>query len=251
MGHGSKMWEIIYYILWGLLVILFILILVANELRFKNSKASKSDFTLPCCIENNINEKPTDPCVLPISKTNIETFNKKEILINTTEEKSQHIDRTLKVDKENFVQCGAKVTDSVKTYNLTKIVKTDSVKNIHAINELNQKALAADNENDFLELNYITKTLENKVPSYKDLLQREEWLNFREKILYRDHYECKYCNCRHDLQIHHKYYNQYPNHKKVLPWDYPENACITLCNHCHRKVHERKKIKVYYRKYDN
>ena len=31
--------------------------------------------------------------------------------------------------------------------------------------------------------------------------------------------------------------------------DYPDEAFITLCDECHKKVHSKKKIKVYYRQY--
>lgn len=37
--------------------------------------------------------------------------------------------------------------------------------------------------------------------------------------------------------------------KKCEPWDYPDEAFITLCDECHKKVHSKKKIKVYYRQY--
>ena len=33
------------------------------------------------------------------------------------------------------------------------------------------------------------------------------------------------------------------------PWDYPNNTLITLCDYCHRKAHNKYKIKTYYRKF--
>lgn len=84
---------------------------------------------------------------------------------------------------------------------------------------------------------------------YKDLLKREEWREKRAKILNRDNNKCVYCGEVHNLQVHHKYYCQYPNGYRVRPWNYPDDALITLCDKCHTKVHNKKKIKVYYRSY--
>ena len=72
----------------------------------------------------------------------------------------------------------------------------------------------------------------------------------RKSILKRDNYKCRYCSSTNNLCVHHKYYLQYPNHKKVKPWNYPDDALITLCNKCHYRVHKNKQIKVYYKKYD-
>lgn len=87
---------------------------------------------------------------------------------------------------------------------------------------------------------------------YSDLLHTAEWRNKRERILKRDNYRCVYCGRRHvKLHVHHKYYSAYPNGILVYPWNYPDDAFITLCAYCHQRVHVRKKIKVYYRRYTN
>lgn len=91
---------------------------------------------------------------------------------------------------------------------------------------------------------------EEKPKSYSDLLKEPEWQEKRQEILKRDNYKCCYCGSTDKLCVHHKYYLQYPNHEKVKPWNYPDDALITLCNKCHYKIHKRKPIKVYYRKYD-
>lgn len=86
--------------------------------------------------------------------------------------------------------------------------------------------------------------------TYSDLLHTTEWRNKREKILKRDNYRCVYCGRRHaKLHVHHKYYSAYPNGVLVDPWNYPDDALITLCAYCHQRVHARKKIKVYHRRY--
>ncbi|ARV07201.1 hypothetical protein BTO04_11115 [Polaribacter sp. SA4-10] len=42
------------------------------------------------------------------------------------------------------------------------------------------------------------------------------------------------------LQVHHKYYVI-----NNLPWDYPDDSLITLCNECHQKLHNNTNIPMY------
>ena len=86
---------------------------------------------------------------------------------------------------------------------------------------------------------------------YDDLLHTPEWESKRNTILNRDGHKCAYCGKTHNLQVHHKYYSKYPNGRKVEPWNYPDEALITLCDNCHKRVHSKKKIKVYYRRYSD
>lgn len=88
-------------------------------------------------------------------------------------------------------------------------------------------------------------------PTYDDLLHTPEWESKRNTILNRDGHKCAYCSKTHNLQVHHKYYSKYPNGRKVEPWNYPDEALITLCDDCHKRVHSKKKIKVYYRRYSD
>jgi 5-methylcytosine-specific restriction endonuclease McrA len=83
---------------------------------------------------------------------------------------------------------------------------------------------------------------------YDRLLQDERWKNKRNNILNRDNHKCQWCGKTTDLQIHHKYYNVYPNGNKANPWDYPDDALMTLCDACHKKYHNKYKVKTYYRK---
>lgn len=91
----------------------------------------------------------------------------------------------------------------------------------------------------------------NKNLSYEDLLKTKEWSQKRLKILNRDNHKCVYCGKTYSLQVHHKYYSKYPNGLRVYPWNYPDDALITLCDECHKKVHNKKKIKTYYRSYSD
>ena len=90
---------------------------------------------------------------------------------------------------------------------------------------------------------------DNPESKYDSLLKTNEWRNKREKILYRDGYKCRWCGSMFDLNVHHKYYSAYPNGVLAKPWDYPDDALITLCKDCHKKAHQNKKIKTYHRKY--
>ena len=42
------------------------------------------------------------------------------------------------------------------------------------------------------------------------------------------------------LHVHHRYYVENNN-----PWEYPDNALITLCEPCHQKIHNTRKILVF------
>lgn len=95
----------------------------------------------------------------------------------------------------------------------------------------------------------IIKIREEHVRNYQALLQTKEWENKRIKILDRDHHRCAYCGNIYHLHVHHKYYSAYPNGVLVDPWNYPDDALITLCSYCHQRVHARKKIKVYHRRH--
>lgn len=85
--------------------------------------------------------------------------------------------------------------------------------------------------------------------SYAELLRLPQWKDKRRSILERDEYKCKYCGSKRLLEVHYKYYLKYPNHSMVEPWDYNDDALITLCDCCHKRVHQNKTIKVYYTKY--
>lgn len=84
--------------------------------------------------------------------------------------------------------------------------------------------------------------------SYKEDLNDGRWKEKREKILKRDGYRCRWCGCVDGLQVHHKYYNKYPDGGRVKAWDYPDDALMVLCGDCHKEYHSKHKVKSYYRK---
>ncbi len=72
--------------------------------------------------------------------------------------------------------------------------------------------------------------------SYNKLLGDYRWYEKRMEIIERDNYTCQRCGIEASdgvlLNVHHKYYA-----KNKLPWEYPNDALITLCDNCHKIVH--------------
>ena len=64
------------------------------------------------------------------------------------------------------------------------------------------------------------------------MLKKKEWKNKRKEIFQILGKVCSKCGNTKHLQVHHKYY--LPN---VLPWDYPNDAFLVLCQSCHEKEH--------------
>lgn len=82
---------------------------------------------------------------------------------------------------------------------------------------------------------------------YEELLKTKEWADKRKKILERDNYECQICHQKFNvMNVHHKYYLR-ESHKRVMPWEYDDDALITLCPSCHTKLHSSEDIMVYKR----
>jgi hypothetical protein len=76
---------------------------------------------------------------------------------------------------------------------------------------------------------------------YADLLQRDEWKIRKAQIIARDQDKC--CNCGKTgndvpLVVHHKCYVQ-----GLDPWEYPDEALITLCMDCHHDWHQNNEIR--------
>ena len=102
-----------------------------------------------------------------------------------------------------------------------------------------------------LDINSIPFDIEDKFKSnkekYYDDLNDERWKRKREKILKIHSYRCP-CGSRENLQIHHKYYNKYPDGSWARAWDYPDNALMVLRDDCHKKYHKNHRSPIYYRK---
>ena len=69
---------------------------------------------------------------------------------------------------------------------------------------------------------------------YKEYLKNPLWQRKRLEIMQRDDFTCQICGHKDKtLNVHHIWYE--PNKK---PWDYPNNALITLCEECHEAEYD-------------
>lgn len=89
----------------------------------------------------------------------------------------------------------------------------------------------------------------HKNKTYEELLTRQEWYNFRSKVINDRGYICEFCKKKHNLQIHHKLYYKKPDKEKIEPWLYNMDEVLLLCDNCHKSIHKKNKIKVYYISY--
>jgi 5-methylcytosine-specific restriction endonuclease McrA len=73
---------------------------------------------------------------------------------------------------------------------------------------------------------------------YSDQFKDPRWQKKRLEIFERDGFKCRVCE--HDdftLHVHHLYYKKYG----TPPWDYGNDALITLCEGCHELEESLKK----------
>ncbi len=70
--------------------------------------------------------------------------------------------------------------------------------------------------------------------NYFDLLKDVRWLLKRRVILKRDNYKCTVCGSKENLRVHHTYYSG----DYCMPWEYPDDSLLTLCNKCHEDYHK-------------
>ena len=88
----------------------------------------------------------------------------------------------------------------------------------------------------------------DKEPTYEELLSTPEWLRRRAEILTRDCRQCVKCKAtpnnaigyRLILDVHHRYYV-----RGMPPWEYPDEALLTLCRECHKQLHKTEWVPVY------
>lgn len=68
-----------------------------------------------------------------------------------------------------------------------------------------------------------------KKSEYFKKLKDPRWQKKRLEVFERDEWACQICfDNEATLNVHHKYYIW-----KADPWDYPNDALITLCEECH------------------
>lgn len=70
-----------------------------------------------------------------------------------------------------------------------------------------------------------------KKPSYWEQLRDPRWQRRRLEIQNRDDWSCLDCGeTSRTLNVHHGYYL-----KGAAPWEYPDDALMTLCEKCHEE----------------
>ncbi len=68
--------------------------------------------------------------------------------------------------------------------------------------------------------------------TYAELLKMPEWDEKRKIILKRDNWTCQICNTTNtEMHVHHLWYEDH----RPAPWEYENDALITLCSVCHEK----------------
>jgi 5-methylcytosine-specific restriction endonuclease McrA len=68
--------------------------------------------------------------------------------------------------------------------------------------------------------------------SYTSKLRDRRWQKRRLEIMQRDRFTCQLCGSvdpAKQLHVHHLYYT-----RGVEPWEYPDDALISLCESCHK-----------------
>ena len=64
--------------------------------------------------------------------------------------------------------------------------------------------------------------------NYSEILRDPLWIKRRAEILERDKHQCQMCGEKEKkLHVHHRAY------LGRLPWDYPDEYLVTLCEDCH------------------
>lgn len=81
--------------------------------------------------------------------------------------------------------------------------------------------------------------------NYSELLKDPRWQKKRLEIFQRDDWKCINCKCADkELHVHHVYYDG-----KLLPWEYPDRAYLTLCSSCHEEEHSDVELKFLINEY--
>lgn len=155
-----------------------------------------------------------------------------------------------KINKEIFYQTSDEVI--LERYNFEQ--RGEKYKNMYikeyTVEEINampgyQKIVGMDYSNPIsrqhIVYNSPKETIINPLNQYERLLMMKEWKDKRSLIIDRDGGICQQCGSTKDLNVHHKLYIW-----GRKPWEYSNEDLVTVCNDCHRKIHEEKRIPVYF-----
>jgi len=84
---------------------------------------------------------------------------------------------------------------------------------------------------------FIKADPNTKEKYHNDLLD-DKWKTVRKMTILRDDNKCTICGKTSPLFVHHLYYYKV----YTPPWEYPLGALITLCDDCHKEVHQSPNI---------
>ena len=78
--------------------------------------------------------------------------------------------------------------------------------------------------------------MKKRTSSYAAFYLDPRWQKKRLAIMSRDDWACQVCGDKEDtLHVHHRYYL-----KGRKPWEYPDEALVTLCAACHEEETEQR-----------
>lgn len=75
----------------------------------------------------------------------------------------------------------------------------------------------------------------DKKLSWEEQYKHPNWQKLRLKVFQRDNFKCKKCGNKHELL--HAHHLRYDKNKYI--WEVPIYDIITLCENCHRDIHNK------------
>lgn len=223
---------------------------IKNEKNELEKEHSKIGFFLPICLLVII------ICIIWIIKIAVQKEPQDEIYTIIQKEQVKQKNNSVQKEPSKFWNDLSKYSENLERLNRER-PKTEPVKSWDALSrEYSENLRKLDEERQQkIDKNYEEQLTEQErqqkiKKTYDELLTEQEWYNFRQKVIYdRGGYVCEFCKKKHNLQIHHKLYYKKPDKEKIEPWLYNMDEVLLLCDNCHKSVHKKNKMKVYYISY--
>lgn len=80
---------------------------------------------------------------------------------------------------------------------------------------------------------FVFFIMKKKNQNYAEMLKDPRWVQMSQEIKEWDRGVCQLCGNSEHLQVHHLCYDENRN-----AWDYPRRSLVTLCDKCHKKIHD-------------
>ena len=84
------------------------------------------------------------------------------------------------------------------------------------------------------------KILKRSCPADDDMKDSEIWRQKEQEILKRDNYRGKYCGGNYKLKVYRKCHEYYTSELAKFPWEYSDDAYVTVCKDCYKLSKEVK-----------